>query len=87
MAELPELNLDLGWYSVYILGYYLIDLVDLLLGFLNTEISIPLLQMQGPGYWQVTDYLNISLIDALVGGGIVSLLFFKLIKWLLDIIL
>lgn len=85
--QLPDLNLDLGWYSVYILGYYLIDLVDALLGFLNTQISIPLLEMQADGLWQVVGRMEISLIDAFVGGGLVSLLVFKLVKWILDIVL
>lgn len=85
---IDELHIDFtnGWHACYTLGKWLLDLVDTLIGWLNTEITIPILSYDGAN-WFPTSNLTLSIVNMIIGSGLLALLGFKLVKWILDIVL
>lgn len=79
--------LNNGWLSVLDFGYELLNSVKLIVEWFSTDITIPIL---GPGVdtsWQVVDTVTMSVFSFLFGSGLIALLGFKLVKWIVDIIL
>lgn len=83
-----ELHIDFtnGWYACYKLGKWILNLTDTLVGWFNTEITLPVLGYDGE-HWFPTSFISLSLIDMIIGSGILFLLGFKLVKWITDLVL
>lgn len=76
-----------GWLSVLEFGNELLNTVQYLTDWLLTDITIPIM---GPGTdtsWVVVGTVTMSIMQFLFGSGLITLLGFKFVKWIVDIVL
>lgn len=76
-----------GWLSIVEFGSNLLATVQDVEVWMTTEFTIPVLGMGTDTSWQIVGYVTLSVFGFLFGSGLIALLGFKFIKWIVDIVL
>lgn len=76
-----NVHFNLGWYTVFELGQRLLELMGTIASWLSNEVTIPIGSIVA-GEFIPGGSLTGTIADFLIGGGLVTLLLYKIVKFI-----